>query len=165
MRFALPLRGGSQSFAARFLRGKPRTKTVISATRRKQVFYTEERFADKPNLRPSGWFYPLRSTAWRISLAPLALRSEISIVYCACFAAHKSQNRLFCKFYSSLRSHKRAVLASLAQRSKPLFFVRLARASARIKTLGAKASYFFRVLCSEVLLFLECFIYIVRSCF
>lgn len=90
---------------------------------------------------------------------------EISIVCCACFAAHKSQNRLFCEFYSSLRSHKRAVLASLAQRSKPLFFVRLARASARIKTLGAKASYFFRVLCSEVLLFLECFIYIVRSCF
>jgi hypothetical protein len=35
-----------------------------------------------------------------------SLRSEISIVCCACFAAHKSQNRLFCEFYSSLRSHK-----------------------------------------------------------
>lgn len=146
--------------------GKNQGQKPLSSLREENRFFcTEERFADKPNLRPSGWLYPLRSTAWRISLAPLALRSEISIVCCACFAAHKSQNRLFCEFYSSLRSHKRAVLASLAQRSKPLFFVRLARASARIKTLGAKAPCFFRVLCSEVLLFLECFIYIVRSCF
>lgn len=89
------LRGQTQptvGFTASRPSGKPRTKTVISATRRKQVFYTEERFADKPNLRPSGWLYPLRSTAWRISLAPLALRSgNLHRMLCLLRCAQKSK--------------------------------------------------------------------------
>jgi hypothetical protein len=90
----------SVGFTASRPSGKPRTKTVISAARRKQVFYTEERFADKPNLRLA-----LSATLNCLEDFPRSAR-EISIVCCACFAAHKSQNRLFCEFYSSLRSLK-----------------------------------------------------------
>ena len=77
-----------------------------------RFFCTEERFADKPNLRPSGWLYPLRSTAWRISLAPLgkspsyvvlaSLRTKVKTVCFVSFIARSARIKERC----SLRSHK-----------------------------------------------------------
>ena len=91
LRLALPLRALRENQGQKPLsplRGENRFFLLKNASRTNPTY---------------GWLYPLRSTAWRISLAPLR---EISIVCCACFAAHKSQNRLICEFHSSLRSLK-----------------------------------------------------------
>ena len=82
------LRGQTQPFGwlYRFAPfGKNQGQKPLSPLRGENRFFcTEERFADKPNLRPSGWLYPLRSTAWRISIAPLGnLHRMLCLLRCA----------------------------------------------------------------------------------
>jgi hypothetical protein len=110
--------------------GKNQGQKPLSPLRGENRFFcTEERFADKPNLRPSGWLYPLRSTAWRISLAPLgkspsyvvlaSLRTKVKTVCFVSFIARSARIKsgarfartkvktfVFCEACSRERSHK-----------------------------------------------------------
>lgn len=127
------LRGQTQppvGFTASRPSGKPRTKTVISAARRKQVFYTEERFADKPDLRlalsatlncledfPRSAGAPLGKSPSYVVLA--SLRTKVKTVCFVSFTARSARLKsgarfartkvktfVFCEACSRERSHK-----------------------------------------------------------
>ena len=118
------------TYSARLPSGRPRTKTVVSAARRKQVFYTEERFADKPNLRlalsaslncledfPRSAGAPLGKSPSYVVLA--SLRTKVKTVCFVSFIARSARLKsgarfartkvktfVFCEACSRERSHK-----------------------------------------------------------